>query len=253
MNSLTLAYHQRDSWVTLQLFFYCAKHWPQESRDDPLHRFYKPIEVDHVFYFFCISMFQLPELAYAYDALVPHIDARTMEIHHSKHHAWYTKKLNAAIQWSELENKSIEELLSNPESLPEEKRQAIMNNGGGYYNHLLFWESLTPEFKNIDWVLKDAIDQEFGSFEWFQEAFTNKALSLFGSGWVYLCKNKEWNLCIKRHSFQETPLKWGLTPLLGLDVWEHAYYLEYQNRRADYVQARWNVINWELVEKRFTS
>ena len=195
--------------------------------------------------------FTLPELPYAYDALEPHIDARTMEIHHSKHHAWYTKKLNLAIEWTDCEGKSIEELLSNPEALPADIRQNVQNNGWGYYNHMLFRPSLSPDGGGVPTgTLADAIDKDFWSFDEFKEQFTKKALTLFGSGWVYLCKNAQWELCIKRHSFQETPLKAWLTPLLGLDVREHAYYLHYQNQRASYVEARWNVVNWDEVEKR---
>lgn len=198
--------------------------------------------------------FELPTLPYAYDALEPHIDARTMEIHHSKHHAWYTNKLNAAIVWTDLENTSIEDLLSDPDALPEDKKQAIVNNGGGYYNHMLFWPSLSPDgWGSAIGTLAEAIDANFGSFSSFQEGFTKKALSLFGSGWTYLCKNPDGSLCIKRRSFQETPLKAGLTPLLGLDVREHAYYLHYQNKRADYVAAWWHVINWDEVEQRFVA
>jgi len=196
-------------------------------------------------------MFDLPTLPYAYDALQPHIDARTMEIHHSKHHAGYTKKLNAAIEWTDLADKTIEELLSDPDSLPEDLRQNICNNGWGYYNHLLFWPSLSPDGGGQpSWSLLSAIEDTFGSFESFQEEFTKKSLGLFGSGWSYLCKDGD-SLVIKRYSFQETPLKDWYTPLLWLDVREHAYYLEYQNRRADYVSARWNVVNWEEVQKRY--
>ncbi len=206
----------------------------------------------HKYLFFLGPMFIQPELWFAYDALAPHIDAMTMEIHYTKHHAWYTKKLNAAIEGTTFGEGSIEDLLSDPSQVPEEKRHAIMNNGWGFYNHNLFRESINPEGKGIlSGDLKDAIIAEYWSFEGFQEAFTAKALSLFGSGWTYLCKNSEGGLCIKRCSFQETPLKAWLTPLLWLDVWEHAYYLHYQNRRADYVSAWWDVINWNVVEKRY--
>ncbi len=200
-------------------------------------------------------MFDLPKLAYDFDALEPHIDARTMEIHYTKHHQWYTNKLNAAIQWSDLEDKSIEELLTNPKDLPEDKAQNILNNGWGYYNHKLFWESLSPDGGGEPtWALADMITESFWSFEEFRTQYSNKASSLFGSGWVYLCKDIESDsLVIKRCSFQETPLKSGLTPLLWLDVWEHAYYLHYQNRRGDYVKAWWNIVNRDVVEKRCTS
>jgi len=196
--------------------------------------------------------FELPKLPYAYDALEPHIDARTMEIHHTKHHNGYRTKLNNAIEWTEREKKSIEELLSDPDSLPEKKQQNIINNGWGYYNHLLFWPSLSPDGSGEPtWELASAIVEQYWSFKAFKEVFSKKALTLFGSGWVYLCKTDDWSLCVKRYSFQNTPLKDGLTPLLGLDVWEHAYYLHYQNLRWEYIQARWNVINWEEVSKRF--
>ena len=197
-------------------------------------------------------MFTLPDLPYAYDALEPHFDAKTMEIHHSKHHAWYTKKLNAAIKDTDLEGKSIEELLTSPDALPNDLQQTIQNNGGWYYNHLLFWESLSPDgWWEASGDIGAKIVEQYWSFEAFQEAFTAKALGLFGSGWVYLCKEKDGDLYIKRHSFQETPLKGWHTPLLGLDVWEHSYYLHYQNRRGDYVKARWNIINWDVVNERY--
>ncbi len=195
--------------------------------------------------------FTLPELPYAYDALEPHIDARTMEIHHTKHHAWYTKKLNLAIEWTEYEGKSIEELLTNPDVLPEDIRQNVQNNWWGYYNHMLFRPSLSPDGGGTPTgSLADAIEKDFWSFDEFKTQFTAKALGLFWSGWAYLCKNDEGTLCIKRHSFQETPLKSGLTPILGLDVREHAYYLNYQNKRAAYVEARFNIINWDVAQSR---
>ncbi len=198
--------------------------------------------------------FTLPDLPYAFDALAPHIDARTMEIHRDKHHRGYMTKVNNAIEDTDLAGKSIEELLGDPSLLPEEKRQYIMNNGGGYYNHCLFWPSLSPDGGGKpSGALATAIDEQFGSFEQFRENMSKKALTLFGSGRVYLCKNDAGELVIKRHSFQETPLKYGLTPLLGLDVWEHAYYLHYQNRRGDYLKAWRNIINWDEIEKRFTA
>jgi len=199
-------------------------------------------------------MFTLPELPYAYDALVPHIDARTMEIHHSKHHAWYTKKLNAALENTEYADWSIEKLLSNLDDLPTDIRQAVSNNWWGYYNHKLFWPSLSADGGTLSsGNLANAIDRDFWSFEEFQTQYTKKALTLFGSGWVYLCADADGSLSIKRCSFQETPLKSWLTPLLGLDVWEHAYYLHYQNMRATYVKNRWNIVNWSEVEKRYSN
>ncbi len=196
-------------------------------------------------------MYTLPDLSFSYDAFEPFIDALTMEIHHTKHHAWYTKKLNAAIEWTDQENKTIEEILRNPDDLPEKTKQSILNNWWWYYNHLLFWQSITPWWYTIEWDIKEAILIEFWSFEEFQKQFSWKALSLFWSWWVYLCKDAENKLVIKRCSFQETPLKNWLVPLLWLDVWEHAYYLHYQNRRADYVEAWRNIVDWNEVNKRY--
>ena len=192
--------------------------------------------------------FELPKLSYAYDALEPHIDARTMEIHHSKHHAGYTSKLNAAIAGSDLEGQSIEEILSGDLS------PAIRNNGGGFYNHCLFWSVMSPNGGGLPGgALADAINSAFGSFDDFKTAFSSAAATQFGSGWAWLCvKNGSLSVCSTPN--QDNPLmesSCGGTPILGIDVWEHAYYLNYQNRRPDYIEAFFNVVNWEEVSRRF--
>ena len=192
--------------------------------------------------------FELPQLPYAYDALEPHIDARTMEIHHSKHHAGYTAKLNAAIEGSDLEGHSIEEILSG------ELSPAVRNNGGGFYNHCLFWTVMSPNGGGEpSGDLADAINEAFGSFDEFKTAFSNAAATQFGSGWAWLCvKDGKLNVCSTPN--QDNPLMQsgcGGTPILGLDVWEHAYYLNYQNRRPDYIEAFFNVVNWNEVSRRF--
>lgn len=198
--------------------------------------------------------FTLPDLPYAYDALEPHIDARTMEIHHTKHHAGYTNNLNNAISGTELEKMRIEDILANVSRYS----MAVRNNGGGYWNHKLFWEILSPngggqpsERMNIH----RAIMRDFGSFDKFKEEFSNAAATRFGSGWAWLCVDKDDKLFITSTPNQDNPLmdiaeKKG-APILGLDVWEHAYYLNYQNRRPDYISAFWNVINWEQVTKNY--
>ncbi|RMF41992.1 MAG: superoxide dismutase [Anaerolineae bacterium] len=196
--------------------------------------------------------FTLPALPYAYDALEPYIDARTMEIHHSKHHAGYTKKLNAALEkHPELFEKSIEELVGNPDAIPEDIRTAVRNNGGGYYNHAIFWTVMGPngggEPKG---ALAKAIEAGFGSFDAFKQAFSNAAATRFGSGWAWLGL-KNGKLEVISMPNQDVPLLAGLTPILGIDVWEHAYYLKYQNRRGDYIANWWNVVNWDEVARRF--
>ena len=195
--------------------------------------------------------FELPKLPYAFDALAPHIDAKTMEIHHGKHHAGYTNNLNAAIEGSDLAGKSIEDILKNLDI----NNTAVRNNGGGYYNHNLFWEIMSPNGGGTPTgKLANAINAAFGSFEGFKDAFAKAAATRFGSGWAWLCK-KEGKLEIYSTANQDNPLMPGIgcggTPLLGLDVWEHAYYLNYQNRRPDYINAFFNVINWDEVAKRF--
>ena len=193
--------------------------------------------------------FELPELPYEYDALAPNIDARTMEIHHSKHHNGYTTNLNNAIKDTALQGKTIEEICSSPNL-----EGAVRNNGGGYYNHCLFWEIMSPNGGGSPTgKISEAINSQFGNFENFKDEFTKAASTRFGSGWAWMCllDNK---LCICSTPNQDNPLMDGGckgTPLLCLDVWEHAYYLNYQNRRPDYIQAFFNVINWEAVNKRF--
>ena len=196
--------------------------------------------------------FQLPELSYDYDALEPHIDSLTMEIHHSKHHAGYTAKLNAAVKDTEMEGLSIEELLSNHSDNP-----SVRNNGGGFWNHRLFWTVMCPDGGGKpEGDLAKAIDDEFGSFEAFQESFANSAMTRFGSGWAWLCVEDDGKLCICSTPNQDNPLmnsQKNCVPILGLDVWEHAYYLNYQNRRPDYINAFFNVIDWSKVEDKFNN
>lgn len=198
--------------------------------------------------------FELPNLPYAFDALEPHIDARTMEIHHGKHHAGYTKKLNAAIAGTDLEGKSIEEILKAAGSAGA----AVRNNGGGYYNHCLFWEVMSPNGGGEpSGDLAGAINEAYGDFASFKEAFSSAAGSRFGSGWAWLCVHKGGKVEVCSTPNQDNPLMdvdtngCGAMPILGLDVWEHAYYLNYQNRRPDYVSHFFNVINWDEVSKRY--
>lgn len=195
--------------------------------------------------------FELPQLPYAYDALEPHIDARTMEIHHSKHHAGYTSKLNAAVEGTDLAGKSIEELLKN-----HTDNGAVRNNGGGFYNHNLFWTVMSPNGGgNPTGAVADAINEAYGSYDAFKEAFSNAAATRFGSGWAWLCVHPGGKVEVCSSANQDNPLMpsigCGGTPILGLDVWEHAYYLNYQNRRPDYIAAFFNVINWDEVNKRY--
>jgi Fe-Mn family superoxide dismutase len=189
-------------------------------------------------------MFQLPDLGYSFDALEPYIDAKTMEIHHDKHHAAYVTKLNdALIGVPEWQDKPIEEILKYIESLPSDIRTPVRNNGGGHYNHTLFWASMAPGGSK---EIPEAITKTFGSADDFKAKFADAAVGQFGSGWAWLVKNGQ-NLEIMSTGNQETPLKEGKTPLLGLDVWEHAYYLKYQNRRPEYIEAWWSVVNWDVV------
>jgi len=197
-------------------------------------------------------MYRLPNLPYAYEALEPFIDEATMKLHHGAHHAGYVEKLNKALEGHEdLLGLSIEELLGKVDEVPEEVRQSVINNGGGHANHSLFWEIMGPKKGGVpSGELADAIGSVFGGFDEFKKVFTEKALGLFGSGWVFLEVTKG-DLNIKRHSFQNSPLMHGNVPILALDVWEHAYYLKYQNRRAEYVEAWWNVVNWDRVSENF--
>jgi Fe-Mn family superoxide dismutase len=193
---------------------------------------------------------ELPKLPYAYDALEPYIDAKTMEIHYTKHHQAYLNNYKAALEGTPYLEKSVEENIQNLDSLPENLRNAVRNNGGGFYNHSLFWSILGKDKGGLPTgALKAAIDQDFGSFEAFKEAFSNAAKTRFGSGWAWLIVNGG-TLKVTSTANQDTPLSEG-TPILGLDVWEHAYYLNYQNRRPDYVEAFFNVIDWDAVSKRY--
>ena len=198
--------------------------------------------------------FELPELGYAYDALEPNIDARTMEIHHSKHHNGYTTKLNAAIAGTDLEGNSIEEILGNLDM----SNGGVRNNGGGFYNHSLFWSVMNPNNTGeLSGDLKNAIMAEFGSFEAFKDAFSKAAATRFGSGWAWLCAHEGGKVEVCSSANQDNPLMPGIgcggAPILGLDVWEHAYYLNYQNRRPDYINAFFSVINWEKVSENFAA
>lgn len=196
--------------------------------------------------------FELPTLPYAYDALEPNIDARTMEIHHGKHHAGYTNNLNGAVAGTPNEGKSIEAILADLDM----NNKAVRNNGGGFYNHRLFWEVMSPNGGGKpSGELADAIDEAFGGFDAFKEAFSTAAKTQFGSGWAWLCVHKGGKVDVCSTPNQDNPLMPGVacggTPILGLDVWEHAYYLNYQNRRPDYVNAFFNVINWDEVSAKF--
>lgn len=197
--------------------------------------------------------FELPKLPYAYDALEPYIDARTMEIHHSKHHQAYTNNLNAALEkHPELASKKIGDLLRSLDSVPEEIRTAVRNNGGGYKNHKIYWKVMSPDGGGEPkGALAAAIDAAFGDFAAFKQTFTNAAATRFGSGWAWLSKKTDGSLVVTSTPNQDTPMMEGLFPILCIDVWEHAYYLKYQNRRGDYISAWWNIVNWDEVIRRF--
>ncbi|SER81444.1 superoxide dismutase [Psychrobacillus sp. OK032] len=196
--------------------------------------------------------YELPQLPYAYDALEPHIDKETMNIHHTKHHNTYVTNLNNAVAGkADLESKSVEELIANLDALPEDIKTAVRNNGGGHANHSLFWEILSPNGSgNPTGELASAIDAKFGSFDVFKEEFAKAATTRFGSGWAWLSVSNG-ELEVSSTANQDSPIMEGKTPLLGLDVWEHAYYLNYQNRRPDYIGSFWNVVNWDEVSKRY--
>ena len=197
--------------------------------------------------------YELPALPYAYDALEPHIDARTMEIHHTKHHQAYITKVNAAIEGTDLEGKSIEDLVTGINSVPENIRGAVRNNGGGHANHSLFWTVMKPGGGGTpSGELASAIDAELGGFDKFKEDFSNAAATRFGSGWAWLSVSGG-KLEVHSTPNQDSPLMEGKTPILGLDVWEHAYYLNYQNKRPDYIAAFFNVINWDEVASRYAA
>ena len=200
--------------------------------------------------------YSLPELGYAYDALEPHIDAKTMEIHHSKHHQTYITNANAALEGTEWADTPVEELIANLDALPEDKRGPLRNNAGGHANHSLFWTVMSPKGGGnpVGDVAKH-IDSDLGGFDAFKEAFTKAALTRFGSGWAWLSVDKAGTLKVESSANQDNPLTQGVgsgkTPILGLDVWEHAYYLKYQNRRPDYIAAFYNVVDWNEVERRY--
>ncbi len=198
--------------------------------------------------------FELPQLPYAYDALEPHIDKETMNIHHTKHHNTYVTNLNNALQGNEeLLSKSVEEVIANLDAVPEAARTAVRNNGGGHANHSLFWQILAPNGGGAPTgELADAISSKFGSFESFKEEFAKAATTRFGSGWAWLSVTNG-EIEVSSTPNQDSPLMEGKTPILGLDVWEHAYYLNYQNRRPDYIASFWNVVNWDEVSKRYAA
>lgn len=197
--------------------------------------------------------YSLPELPYDYDALEPHIDARTMEIHHGKHHQGYTNKVNAALEGHDFADLDIEEVLQRIDEVPADKKQAVINNGGGYANHKLFWTVLSPNGGGAPTgELADAINDTFGSLDALKEKFNAAAGGQFGSGWAWLVVDGDGKLHVTSTANQDSPLMEGLTPILGVDVWEHAYYLNYQNRRPDYVQAFWNVVNWDQVAEYYS-
>lgn len=198
---------------------------------------------------------QLPDLPYGFDALEPHIDARTMEIHHGKHHAGYVSKLNAAIEGnSELANMEVEDLLKSLPKIPENIRTAVRNNGGGHYNHTIFWKIMGPNGGGEPTGdLASAISNTFGSFQDFKSEFSKAAATRFGSGWAWLVLNKSGDLSVMSTPNQDNPISQELKPVMGLDVWEHAYYLKYQNRRPDYIEAWWNVVNWNAVAERYSN
>ncbi|MGK0456097.1 MAG: Fe-Mn family superoxide dismutase [Lentimonas sp.] len=201
--------------------------------------------------------YELPKLDYSYDSLEPHIDARTMEIHHSKHHNAYIAKANAALEGTEFANKDIGELISDLSILPDNIRGAIRNNGGGHANHSMFWKVISPNGGgNPTGTLSAAIDSELGGFDAFKEAFANAGATRFGSGWAWLVVKKDGKLAVTSTPNQDNPLMKGIAevegaPLIGLDVWEHAYYLKYQNKRPDYINAFWNVVDWKAAEANY--
>jgi Fe-Mn family superoxide dismutase len=195
--------------------------------------------------------FSVPDLPYAYDALEPHIDEATMRVHHDKHHQAYVDKANAALEGTEWADADVDEVLRNLSSLPEDKRTAVRNNAGGHANHTIFWQMLSPDGGGEPGAdLGSAIDEKFGSFDSFKEEFKGAGVARFGSGWAWLVKDGS-GLAIVSTANQDSPVSEGQTPLLGCDVWEHAYYLKYQNRRPEYIDAFWNVVNWDYVAERF--
>jgi Fe-Mn family superoxide dismutase len=198
--------------------------------------------------------FSVPDLPYAYDALEPHIDEATMRVHHDKHHQAYVDKANAALEGTEWADKDVEEVLQNLSSLPADKQGPVRNNGGGHYNHSLFWQMMSPDGGGEpSGELAEAIDSAFGSFDAFKEEFKAAGIGQFGSGWAWLVKSSDGSVAVAKTPNQDSPIADGQTPLLGADVWEHAYYLKYQNKRPDYLDAFWNVVNWDYVAERFAA
>jgi Fe-Mn family superoxide dismutase len=197
--------------------------------------------------------YEVPDLPYDYNALEPHIDEATMRVHHDKHHQAYVDKANAALEGTEWADKDVNEVLQNLSSLPQDKQTAVRNNGGGHSNHTFFWQIMSPDGGGEpSGDLASAIDEKFGSFSDFQEELKNAGVGQFGSGWAWLIHDGS-GLAVVSTPNQDTPISEGNTPLLGVDVWEHAYYLNYQNKRPDYIDAWWNVVNWEEVAKRFSA
>jgi Fe-Mn family superoxide dismutase len=195
--------------------------------------------------------YEVPDLPYAYDALEPHVDEATMKVHHDKHHQAYVDKVNAALEGTDLDGKPIEEVLQNLDSLPDDKQGPVRNNGGGHANHTFFWQIMSPDGGGEpSGALSDAIDSAFGSFDEFKEKFVEAGVGQFGSGWAWLVKDGD-GVAIEKTPNQDTPVSDGKTVLLGVDVWEHAYYLKYQNKRPDYINAWFNVVNWDEVQSRF--
>jgi len=198
--------------------------------------------------------YSVPDLPYAYDALEPHIDEETMRIHHDKHHQAYVDKANGALEGTEWADKDVDEVLKNLSSLPAEKQGAVRNNAGGHANHTLFWQMMSPDGGGEpSGELADAINGAFGSFDAFKEEFKNAGIARFGSGWAWLVKDASGNLAVVSTANQDSPVSDGQTPLLGCDVWEHAYYLKYQNKRPAYLDAFWNVVNWDYVAGAFAA
>jgi len=195
--------------------------------------------------------YEVPDLPYGYDALEPHIDEATMKVHHDKHHQAYVDKANAALEGTEWADKDVDEVLQNLDSLPDDKQGPVRNNAGGHANHSFFWQIMSPDGGGEpSGALAEAIDEKFGSFDSFKEEFKNAGVSRFGSGWAWLIHDGS-GIAVTSTPNQDTPVSDGHTPLLGVDVWEHAYYLKYQNKRPDYLDAFWNVVNWDEVAKRF--
>jgi superoxide dismutase, Fe-Mn family len=200
-----------------------------------------------------LMAFSVPDLPYDYDALEPHIDEATMRVHHDKHHQAYVDKANGALEGTEWADRDVEEVLQSLDSLPADKQAPVRNNGGGHYNHTLFWQMLSPDGGGApSGDLAGAIDSAFGSFDDFKAQFKEAGIGQFGSGWAWLVKDGD-GVAIVKTPNQDSPISEGKTPLLGCDVWEHAYYLKYQNKRPDYIDAFWNVVNWPYVEERFAN